>query len=101
MNPPSDLPDPKVSVEEIAAFFQEALDETEGMELPHAYHMLRVKVLSRISALSSSTTGRDERETLGRYRCSRCDALCVHGRAISDESFDRIEAVSTGRSEDG
>lgn len=36
----------------IAAFFQEALDETEGMELPHAYHMLRAKVLSRISALT-------------------------------------------------
>lgn len=38
---------------DVAAFFQEALDETEGMELPHAYHMLRAKVLSRISALTA------------------------------------------------
>lgn len=49
------------SGEEIAAFFQEALDETEGMELPHAYHFLRVKVASRISALTADLTS-GERE---------------------------------------
>ena len=45
---------PRSEVEaELAAFLQEALDETRDVPLPHAYHMLRVKVGSRISALKA------------------------------------------------
>lgn len=45
---------------DLAAYLQEALDETADMEEPHRFHMLRVKVLSRISALTSYDEGGSE-----------------------------------------
>jgi hypothetical protein len=56
MTPP--IPqDRQAERDEIAALLQEKLDDTEGMELPHGFYVLRTKVLSVISALRPAEEG--------------------------------------------